>query len=50
MDCYGTEMMSFMDGKHPEVLSELSEQKEIGEELEEKIVSALNEFKKTFSI
>jgi F-type H+-transporting ATPase subunit alpha len=47
---YETELFAFMDGKHPDILAEIGEKKEIKRELEEKIVAALNEFKELFSV
>ncbi len=45
---YEAELLSFMDSKHAAVMAELDEKKAISAELEERIKSALNEFKSQF--
>lgn len=50
MNRYETELFNFIEGKHMEILSEAREKKEIDGELEEKIISALNESKVNISI
>ena len=50
MNRYETELFNFIEGKHMEILSEAREKKEIDGELEEKIISALSEFKVNLSI
>lgn len=45
---YEAELLSFMDSKHAAVMAELDDKKAISAELEERIKSALNEFKGQF--
>ncbi|MCF8061385.1 MAG: F0F1 ATP synthase subunit alpha [Deltaproteobacteria bacterium] len=45
---YESQMLEFMDSKHPEVLAELKEKGAIPDELNEKMKKALDEFKNVF--
>jgi len=45
---YEAELLSFMDSKHAAVIAELDDKKAISADLEERIKSALNEFKGQF--
>ncbi len=45
---YEKEMLEFMEAKHPEILKEIKEKKEISPELEEKMKQALGEFDRIF--
>jgi F-type H+-transporting ATPase subunit alpha len=45
---YERQMLEFMQGKHPDLLSEIKEKGEIGDELEEKLKNALDAFKGAF--
>jgi F-type H+-transporting ATPase subunit alpha len=45
---YEKEMLEFMEAKHPEILSEIKEKREISPELDQKMRSALEEFDKIF--
>lgn len=45
---YETQMLEFMESKHPEILNEIKETNDIGDELEEKLKQALDEFKGLF--
>lgn len=42
---YETKMLAFMEGKHAELLEEIKSKSDIGDELEGKLKSALDEFK-----
>jgi F-type H+-transporting ATPase subunit alpha len=46
---YEERLLDFLEGKHPEILSEIRDKKEIDDDLDKKISSALTEFKETFS-
>ena len=46
---YETELFSFLDNKHGELLADLAEKKAIDDDLEERIKAALNEFKGQFA-
>ncbi len=43
------ELYAFMDAKYPEILSEILEKKQLDDELQNKLHSAIKEFKATFS-
>ncbi len=43
------ELYAFMDAKHPEILSEIVEKKQLDEDLQNRLHSAIKEFKATFS-
>lgn len=45
---YEKEMLDFMEAKHPEILREIKEKKDISPELDQKMRSALEEFDKIF--
>jgi len=45
---YEKEMLEFIESKHPEILSELKEKNDIGDELHEKMTKALEEFRGMF--
>ena len=45
---YEKQMIEFMSSKHSDLLSEVKDKKEISDELEEKIKTALDEFKGIF--
>ncbi|MFN3535023.1 MAG: F0F1 ATP synthase subunit alpha, partial [Desulfatiglandales bacterium] len=45
---YEKEMLEFLETKHPEILSEIKEKKDISPELDQKMRSALEEFDKIF--
>ncbi len=47
---YEVELNSFLDAKHGELMADLAEKKAIDDELEERIKSALNEFKGQFVV
>jgi len=42
------EMYDFMDNRHPEIMTEIKEKKDLGDELRGKVVAAVNEFKGIF--
>jgi F-type H+-transporting ATPase subunit alpha len=46
---YETQMLSFMERKYPEILTEIKEQKVIGDSLDEKMKKALQEFAEVFA-
>ncbi len=43
------ELYAFMDAKHPEILSEILEKKQLDDDLQNRLHSAIKEFKATFS-
>jgi F-type H+-transporting ATPase subunit alpha len=45
---YEKQMLEFLQNKHPEILTEIKEKNDLSEELEEKMVKALDEFKGVF--
>ena len=45
---YESQMLEYMDSKHPELLAELKEKGDISDELNEKMKKALGEFKNVF--
>ncbi|MBW1999677.1 MAG: F0F1 ATP synthase subunit alpha, partial [Deltaproteobacteria bacterium] len=45
---YESQMLEYMDSKHPELLQEIKEKNDISEELEEKLKKALDDFKGVF--
>jgi F-type H+-transporting ATPase subunit alpha len=45
---YEKQMLEFLETKHPEIFKEVKEKNEISDELEEKIIKALDEFKGIF--
>jgi F-type H+/Na+-transporting ATPase subunit alpha len=45
---YMAELQEFMNGRHPEVGREISEKKELTDELKKKLDSALREFRDVF--
>jgi F-type H+-transporting ATPase subunit alpha len=45
---YEKQMIEFLEGKHPEILSELREKNDIVDNLHEKMIKALDEFKGMF--
>ena len=45
---YEKQMLEFLQNKHPEILTEIKEKNDISDELEEKMVKALDEFKGVF--
>jgi len=45
---YETEMLAFIERKHPEILAELKEKNVIGDSLDEKMKKALQEFAEVF--
>ena len=42
---YEKQMLGFIESKHPEILGELKEKNQIGEELEKMLKKALDDFK-----
>ena len=45
---YEKQMLEFLRNKHPEILTEIKEKNDLSEELEEKMIKALDEFKGVF--
>ncbi|MBK5100315.1 MAG: F0F1 ATP synthase subunit alpha [Desulfobacteraceae bacterium] len=45
---YEKQMLEFLQNKHPEILTEIKEKNDLSEELEEKMIKALDEFKGVF--
>jgi len=45
---YETDLYSFMDSKHPEIMKEIREKKEMSDDLRKRLTSALEEFKGQF--
>jgi len=45
---YETDLYSFMDSKHPEIMKEIREKKELSDDLRKRLTSALEEFKGQF--
>ncbi len=45
---YESQMLEFMDSKHPELLQEIKDKGDISDELNDKLAKALDEFKKIF--
>lgn len=45
---FETQMLAFMESKHPEILSEIKEKKEISPDLEERMKKAIGDFKTQF--
>jgi F-type H+-transporting ATPase subunit alpha len=45
---FETQMLAFMESKHPEILSEIKDKKEISPDLEERLKKAIGDFKTQF--
>jgi F-type H+-transporting ATPase subunit alpha len=45
---YEQEMLSFVENKHPDILSDIKEKKQIDSKIEDKLTAALNTFKDQF--
>jgi F-type H+-transporting ATPase subunit alpha len=45
---FEVELYDFMDNRHPEIMTEIKEKKDLGDELRGKVVAAVNEFKGIF--
>ncbi|MBF0474362.1 MAG: F0F1 ATP synthase subunit alpha [Deltaproteobacteria bacterium] len=48
MAAYESQMLEFMETKHPDLLKEIADKKKIEPALEEKLINALKEFKQVF--
>jgi F-type H+/Na+-transporting ATPase subunit alpha len=47
---YEKQMIAFMERKHPDILAEIKEKKIISDDLDKKMVAALNEFAGLFQV
>ena len=46
---FETELFDFLDGKYPEIPQTIREEKQISDETEEKLIRAIEDFKKSFA-